>query len=114
MTWFTIAQFTPILDWQTVTETIGGELFRVDFSIPSTGQSTKSWIRLRQYYPQGGLGVSQSRVIYPQSTPVVLELPIPTELKESGYTVRSLQVKRFSRYRTFTEPNYSVVLQEWF
>lgn len=105
----------PDLEWETyITQTLGGELFRVTFS----AHSTRSYCRVRGCFgfsPWNIDEVQPSVRVYPKNESVLLPLPLPPGYKDAGMDERWIQIKRFyySAFGAITDPNYLVTIEEW-
>lgn len=96
-------------EWTLYDQPSAASTFRFTFQ----GDLNRIWsyARVRQYFYLGGVGVSQR--IYPRSDSLIIEMPIPQDLLDSGLVVRYLGIAKFPARRwTVADGDWSVRLDE--
>ena len=94
MSWHSLGTVTVGDDWRSFPIEAGNtETFRVIHTTIVDPSINSCW--LMQYYPipNGSGELRPWRRIYPNESPVIIILPIPKELFEQNYFVRTLFVK---------------------
>jgi len=109
MSWNTLGTIEVSTDWQILNQQTYSSIFRISF----LGDLQRTWYfaRIRQYY--GTNEVSLSTRLYPKSESIILELPIPQELRNQGVASRYLGVRKypFRRY-TVIDSNWQIKIEE--
>lgn len=121
-TWQSLGLITPeIGGWQTFENpSIGGETFRVGFfglGINADSRPWRTFAVLDGLYFAGSEVMSGSSVpVWPSSLKEVIYLPIPPEFKQAGWVLRSIRVRKFSKYRNgrISEPKWGIEIEEFF
>lgn len=109
MSWNSLGTVTITTDWQILEQSTLASTFRITY----LGNIDQIWSygRIRQYYSTNE--VSPSIRIYPKSQSLILEIPIPQELINSGVAVRYLGVCKFPVYRnTIPDSDWQVLVEE--
>lgn len=108
--WELVGELIVTNQWQS----FPGEVIADTFRVTTTIQNLDDWNKwkfkssayLRFYYPDGSASLnSYIKVI---DIPTVYNLPVPNDLRDLGYVIRTPQIIRASRYLPFTpEQNFA-------
>jgi len=109
MSWNMLGTVVVSTEWQVIEQATFSSTFRISF----LGDLQRTWYfaRIRQYY--GTNEVSLSTRLYPKRESIILELPIPQELRNQGVASRYLGVRKypFRRY-TVIDSNWQIMIEE--
>ncbi|MEH2367276.1 hypothetical protein [Nostoc sp.] len=108
--WRLVGELIVSNNWQLFPEEVVADTFRLTTTIQNLDDWNKWKFRsgayLRFYYADGS--ASHNCYIKVIDVPTVYELPVPHDLREQGYVIRTPQCIRASRYLPFTtEQNFA-------
>jgi hypothetical protein len=121
MPWLSLGVLAPgLLNWRTFRAAkplaAGAAVFRVRPSAIEPGHKFKTYALVRfKAVIDGDLIYTPTRRIYPRSEPIVIEAPIPREVRGSGVEWRPEILKKI--YRNFRgrnpEPKWRIEIEEF-
>lgn len=108
--WELVGELIVTNQWQSFPDEVVADTFRLTTTIQNLDDWNKWKFRsgayLRFFYSDGS--ASRNCYIKVIDVPTVYDLPVPYELREQGYVIRTPQVIRASRYLPFTpETNFA-------
>ncbi|MEP0868879.1 hypothetical protein NDA01_03585 [Trichocoleus desertorum AS-A10] len=109
--WRSLGTLKPQMDWRTFNAPTFSDTFRITYTGLTPELSSTALIR--QYFANDE--VSPATRLYPKREKLILELPIPEPLKNSGMVVRYIGVKRLIRRRygfIWPDSDWSLTLEE--
>lgn len=110
--WRSLGTLKPGLDWRTFNAPTFADTFRLSYTGLTRDLSSSALIR--QHFATNE--VSSTIRIYPKPEKLIIEIPIPQDLKNGGTGVRYLAVKRLIRKRygfIYPDSDWSLTVEEW-
>jgi hypothetical protein len=112
MVWRSLGTITPALTWQLFNVPTLSNTFRVTYGGDIARANTFAY--LRQYLSSDE--VTKSIRLYPKPQQEVIELPIPSELRETGQFICYLGAMKFParRFRyVLPDSSWTLTIEEW-
>lgn len=109
MAWFDLGTHTVGLEWQsTGFLLVASQVIRITQTY-NVSSIQNGRLVLRMEYPNGETG--DYRVIYPSTTPELIEFPLPSAFLKAGLVSRRLGFKQTRRSSTIADVNWQVQLE---
>lgn len=109
MPWFDLGTHTVDLEWQsTGFLLVAAQVIRITQTFSPT-KIQNGRLVLRMEYPNGE--TADHRVIYPSTTPELIEFPMPSAFAKAGLVSRRLGFKQTRRSSVIANVNWQVQLE---